>query len=417
MPVSKLTPFSYVILLLVGSHGAAPHDLVRMQRQGNWIYWTAAESRFYSEPKRLSELGYLATRREPGRTTDRTLYTLSDAGREAVARWLAEPSGFIRIQNEPAARLTGADLATDDRTVLRSLLAIEPMIAEQLAWLDRAEREASALPHRERYLRTHLLPQPPHSGGLLGLARRGAGGAPVGRRPPSPGAARRAAAGCPPANTTGRERRAQWEIEAVPLLLVRAVYGTILVVADARHRRRRIAGPRGNSSLACSGRASSSRRPRSARTARQGGASRALPSTASTRRARWPWRSWRQSAAGCCCATPRSPPRSPPPACEPPPRVAVDLFRKPPSPLHQARRSRPSPRRPSWRRRRAGPDPSAARSATTAAPASSPGSSSACRSSPSPTAASSVAIASAEAPANVAPRAWSARTTSTTTRR
>ncbi len=153
MPVSKLTPFSYVILLLVGSHGAAPHDLVRMQRQGNWIYWTAAESRFYSEPKRLSELGYLATRREPGRTTDRTLYTLSDAGREAVARWLAEPSGFIRIQNEPAARLTGADLATDDRTVLRSLLAIEPMIAEQLAWLDRAEREASALPHRERYLR------------------------------------------------------------------------------------------------------------------------------------------------------------------------------------------------------------------------------------------------------------------------
>jgi DNA-binding PadR family transcriptional regulator len=124
-----------------------------MHRQGNWIYWTAAESRFYSEPKRLAELGYLAARREPGRTTERTVYTLSSRGREAVAAWLAEPSGFIRIQNEPAARLTGADLAADDRTVVESLRAIRVGIAEQLAWLDRADQEANALPHRERYLR------------------------------------------------------------------------------------------------------------------------------------------------------------------------------------------------------------------------------------------------------------------------
>jgi DNA-binding PadR family transcriptional regulator len=124
-----------------------------MHRQGNWIYWTAAESRFYSEPKRLAELGYLAARQEPGRTTKRTVYTLTARGREAVARWLAEPSGFIRIQNEPAARLTGADLAADDRTVIESLRAIRAKIDEQLAWLDQAEREASALPHRERYLR------------------------------------------------------------------------------------------------------------------------------------------------------------------------------------------------------------------------------------------------------------------------
>ena len=62
MSADDLTSFSYVILLLVGSGGAAPHDLLRMHRQGNWIYWTAAESRFYSEPKRLAELGYLNAR-------------------------------------------------------------------------------------------------------------------------------------------------------------------------------------------------------------------------------------------------------------------------------------------------------------------------------------------------------------------
>jgi PadR family transcriptional regulator AphA len=151
--VTSLTPFSYVILILVGRGGAAPHDLLRMHRQGNWIYWTAAESRFYSEPKQLAKGGYLRARREPGKTTDRTVYTLTAKGRRAIAEWLAEPSGFIRIQNEPAARLNGADLAADEDTVVRSLGAIRDEIEQQLSWLERAELEAAALPHRERYLR------------------------------------------------------------------------------------------------------------------------------------------------------------------------------------------------------------------------------------------------------------------------
>ena len=151
--MTSLTQFSYVILILVGRGGAAPHDLLRMHRQGNWIYWTAAESRFYAEPKRLATLGYLRARREPGRTTSRTVYSLTAKGRRAVRDWLAEPSRFIRIQNEPAARLNGADLADDEDTVVRSIGAIRHDIEQQLIWLEGAEREAGALPHRERYLR------------------------------------------------------------------------------------------------------------------------------------------------------------------------------------------------------------------------------------------------------------------------
>ncbi|MGH2990962.1 MAG: PadR family transcriptional regulator [Solirubrobacterales bacterium] len=150
---NSLSPFSYVILVLVGDQGAAPHDLMRMNRQGEWIYWSAADSRFYSEPKRLANLGYLKARREPGKTTERTRYTLTAKGRRAVAEWLEQPSGFIRVQNEPAARLNGADLAADERSVVRSLQGIRPAIDEQLRWLERADEIASTLPHRERYLR------------------------------------------------------------------------------------------------------------------------------------------------------------------------------------------------------------------------------------------------------------------------
>lgn len=148
----ELTSFSYVILMLVGDGGAAPHDLARMSRQGQ-IYWSAATSRYYSEPKRLASLGLLEGRREPGQTHQRTWYTLTDSGRRAVAEWLAQPSSFIRIQNEPAARLNAADLADDESDVVQSLQAIRPEIESQLAWLDRAEEIAKSLPHRERYLR------------------------------------------------------------------------------------------------------------------------------------------------------------------------------------------------------------------------------------------------------------------------
>ncbi len=148
----ELTYFSYVILALVGTGGAAPHDLLRMNRQGGRVYGSAAESRWYSEPKRLARLGYLDARREQGRTHDRTWYTLTEQGRQAVADWLAEPSDFIRIQNEPATRLAATDLAPDEATVVRSLQAIRPQIGDQLRWLDQAEEVAATLPHRERYL-------------------------------------------------------------------------------------------------------------------------------------------------------------------------------------------------------------------------------------------------------------------------
>src|SRR3954466_422580 len=80
---ASLTPFSYVILVLVGEGGAGPHDLVRMMRQGAWAYWPSSPSQYSAEPRRLEEAGFLSASREPGRTHERTVYRLTDAGRRA----------------------------------------------------------------------------------------------------------------------------------------------------------------------------------------------------------------------------------------------------------------------------------------------------------------------------------------------
>ena len=77
---SDLTDLSFVVMNLIGRHGAGPHDLVQMARRGQRLYWAGAESKIYAEPKRLATLGYLSSRKTPGKTRERTHYTLTDKG-------------------------------------------------------------------------------------------------------------------------------------------------------------------------------------------------------------------------------------------------------------------------------------------------------------------------------------------------
>ena len=148
--MSKLTPFSYVILVLVGESGAGPHDLVRMMRDGR-VYWTAPESQYYAEPKRLAAAGYLDASKQPGRTHARTHYTLTDQGRQALAEWLATPARFSRVQSEPVVRLLGFEYA-DRGVLLESLRALEAELDELDASLVAQREREAGLPHRAKVL-------------------------------------------------------------------------------------------------------------------------------------------------------------------------------------------------------------------------------------------------------------------------
>jgi DNA-binding PadR family transcriptional regulator len=151
MANSELTPFSYVVLTLVGRHGAGPHDLVRMARQGR-VYWAAADSQWYSEPKRLAKLGLLRAEKRPGRTRERTQYTLTESGRDALMEWAAEPARFPRIQHEAVTRLLLGDMVPDS-VLVAGLRSMRGEIAQITAQLDAADAAAAEVPHRTRYLR------------------------------------------------------------------------------------------------------------------------------------------------------------------------------------------------------------------------------------------------------------------------
>lgn len=153
MSSNELRPLSYVVLALVGREGAAPHDLVRMARGGQRLYYAGAASKIYEQPKRLERLGYLRSEKRPGKTRARTYYTLTRKGLAALREWLAQPSPFPRIQSEAVARVLASDLAVDEEAVAGSMAAMKEEIAELAAGIDEDERRAPSIPHRERQLR------------------------------------------------------------------------------------------------------------------------------------------------------------------------------------------------------------------------------------------------------------------------
>jgi PadR family transcriptional regulator, regulatory protein AphA len=145
-----LTLFSYEILGLVGRGGAGAHDLLRMAQRGRILAW-AGESQYYVEPKRLAKLGYLDARKEPGKTRERTVYTLTDRGLMALRAWAETPAPFTPVKSELLLRLLIADLVGEEAT-RQGICALRDDVADLLDRLDDSEASAELLPHRRKYL-------------------------------------------------------------------------------------------------------------------------------------------------------------------------------------------------------------------------------------------------------------------------
>jgi DNA-binding PadR family transcriptional regulator len=149
-----LTLFSYEMLALVGRGGAGAHDLLRIAQRSRFLAW-AGESQYYVEPKRLARLGYLEARKEAGKTRERTVYTLTAKGLDALREWVRTPVGFTPFKSDALIRLLATDLVGEE-AVREGFAALRQDLEDMRARVrDTAER-AKSLPHRERYLNLGL---------------------------------------------------------------------------------------------------------------------------------------------------------------------------------------------------------------------------------------------------------------------
>jgi DNA-binding PadR family transcriptional regulator len=146
----ELSLFSYEILGLVGRSGAGAHDLLRLAQRGRILAW-AGESQYYVEPKRLAKLGYLDARREPGKTRERTIYSLTDKGLEALREYAETPAQVVPFKSDALLRLLIADLVGEGPT-RASISALRADIADLEGRLDASAESADSLSHRRKYL-------------------------------------------------------------------------------------------------------------------------------------------------------------------------------------------------------------------------------------------------------------------------
>jgi DNA-binding PadR family transcriptional regulator len=99
----------------------------------------------------LAKLGYLSARKAPGKTHERTVYTLNDKGLQALRRYARTPVAFTRLKSEPLLRLLRCDLVGEDVT-RESITTLRDDIADIRQRLNDTERSARQLPDCEKYL-------------------------------------------------------------------------------------------------------------------------------------------------------------------------------------------------------------------------------------------------------------------------
>jgi DNA-binding PadR family transcriptional regulator len=144
---------SFVVLAAIGELGASTPELVDMLSRGQ-MYWTSSPSQIYAEPRRLLALGWITGEKQPATTRPRTVYRLTDQGREALREWLRAPVGFPKLQHEASVRLFAGDMI-DDEEILASLQRLRTDLAEMAAIVERNIARAPRLPHRTRYMLLH----------------------------------------------------------------------------------------------------------------------------------------------------------------------------------------------------------------------------------------------------------------------
>ncbi len=114
MAQETLSTTSYAVLGMLALRPWSAYDLTKQMRRSLDYCWPKAESVLYDEPKRLVRLGLAISREEPNGKRIRTVYEISDAGRQALRAWLRTPPGPPRFEFEPMLRLVFADQGSKD---------------------------------------------------------------------------------------------------------------------------------------------------------------------------------------------------------------------------------------------------------------------------------------------------------------
>jgi DNA-binding PadR family transcriptional regulator len=126
-----LTTTSYAILGFLAIGPWTTYELAQqMQRTMNRV-WPRARSKLFEEPKKLVAHGLAEASEDSVGKRPRTVYTITPAGRRALASWLGTPSNGMALESEHLVKLFFADHG-DTADALATVGAARAWAEEQL---------------------------------------------------------------------------------------------------------------------------------------------------------------------------------------------------------------------------------------------------------------------------------------------
>jgi PadR family transcriptional regulator AphA len=119
----RLTTTSFAVLSVLSLRPHSTYDITRQMRRSMHYMWPRAESNVYAEPRRLVEAGLATAHEEWYGQRRRTVYAITEAGRAALAAWLAAPSSRQRYECEQLVKVLFAENGTRE-DMLASIRAL-----------------------------------------------------------------------------------------------------------------------------------------------------------------------------------------------------------------------------------------------------------------------------------------------------
>ncbi|MFI6867658.1 PadR family transcriptional regulator [Nocardia sp. NPDC050406] len=99
----------HALLVSLTERVSSGYELARRFDKSIGFFWNATHQQIYRVLKRMEEQGWVTAEAiaQDGRP-DKKVYTVSDAGRAELTRWIAEPTDIVPMRNELGVKLRAA---------------------------------------------------------------------------------------------------------------------------------------------------------------------------------------------------------------------------------------------------------------------------------------------------------------------
>ena len=114
----ELSPTAYVILGMLSWRPMSGYDIKAGVDKSTRFFWAASYGQIYPELSRLEREGLVESEDASNGARRRRVYSLTDAGREALADWLLGRTVTIELRDESLLRLFFADALPREQALM-----------------------------------------------------------------------------------------------------------------------------------------------------------------------------------------------------------------------------------------------------------------------------------------------------------